>query len=149
MFTGTGGFGVKNMPSAHSQTMPKKCVTCHMHRQKVENNDKSDLTLKKGGHTFRPDDGICLECHKDPKALVAKWRVEISPLIKQLKTLLDSASNKKSRRYRRIRLNYEIVTADGGTGIHNPRYAQILLRYSILSLIEESKRQDAQRLGNQ
>jgi formate-dependent nitrite reductase cytochrome c552 subunit len=149
MFTGTGGFGVEDMPSAHSQTMPKKCVTCHMHRQKAENDDKSDLTLKKGGHTFRPDNQVCLECHKDPKALVAKWRVGMSPLIKQLKTLLDSAPNKKSRRYRRIRLNYDIVTTDGGIGIHNPRYAQILLRHSISSLIEESGRQDIQRSGNQ
>ena len=128
MFAGTGGFGVKDMPSAHSRVMSKKCVTCHMHRE------EKDKLLEKGGHTFRADDGVCLECHEDSKSLMGKWEQEISPLLKQLKTLLDSDIDKKSRYYKAARLNYNIIIADGGVGSHNPKYAKALLQYSISSL---------------
>lgn len=129
MFAGAGGFGVKDMPSAHTRIMPKKCVTCHMHRE------EEDKLLQKGGHTFHADDRVCLKCHEDPKPLVTKWQEEISPLLKQLKSLLDNASDRKSRSYRAAKLNYDIIIADGGMGLHNPKYAQALLRHSISSLL--------------
>jgi formate-dependent nitrite reductase cytochrome c552 subunit len=139
MFAGTDGFGVKKMPSAHSKVMPRKCVTCHMYREKTEKDKQPESPVKKGGHTFRSDERSCLECHEDAKTLVAKWRTEISPLLEQLKSLLEGASNKESKIYEEARLNYDIVVADGGIGIHNPRYAGLLLRYSISSLTGESE----------
>lgn len=163
MFAGTGGSGVKNMPSAHSQAMPKKCVTCHMHRgeadaphsqvgmgqpesQKAgkpveEGGSSASATqepLQKGGHTFRSDDRACLKCHENPRPLVAEWRVETSSLLKRLKVLLDSTPDKTSKSYKAARLNYDMVMADGGVGVHNPKYAQALLQYSISSLTAES-----------
>ena len=138
MFAGAGGSGVKNM-SSHSQVMPGKCVTCHLYRAEEEKKEKkADAPPKKGGHTFRVDDRICLKCHEDTKSLVVEWQAKITPLLKRLKALLDSAPNKTSKPYKAARLNYDIVIADGGTGLHNPRYAQALLRYSISSLTAES-----------
>ena len=136
MFAGTGGSGVKSMPSEHSKVMPKKCVICHMHKEKEqpEKTEGIGASMLKGGHTFRPDDKVCLECHKDPGALVAEWQAEISPLLEQLEAALEDTPDKKSRSYRTARANYNLVRADGGTGMHNPRYAAALLQYSISSL---------------
>lgn len=128
MFAGIGGSGVKDMPSSHSLAMPKKCVTCHMYREEKDN------VLKKGGHTFRSDDRICLKCHEDPKSLAKKYQAETSLLLKQLKTLLDNTSDKTSPSYRTAKMNYDMVVADRGVGLHNPKYAQALLKYSIASL---------------
>ena len=128
MFAGTGGFGVKNMPSKHSEVMPKKCVTCHMYRE------KEDKILKNGGHTFRPDSRACLKCHEKPESLVEEWRAKILPLLADLSELLDKASDKSSKAYKAAKQNYNMVIADGAMGDHNPRYAQALLKHSISSL---------------
>ena len=138
MFAGTGGSGVKDMPSAHSRVMPKKCVTCHMHKEGKDAEKKADTPQQKGGHTFLPDDRACLKCHESPKSMVAEWRAKTSSLLKQLKTLLDNTSDKTSKSYKVVQLNYGIVIADCGMGTHNPKYAQALLQYSILSLMTES-----------
>ena len=140
MFAGTGGSGVKSMPSEHSKVMPQKCITCHMHKQEkkdarqTEKTEVLDTSIQKGGHTFRIDDRVCLKCHDDSRALIAEWSAKTAPLIKQLKTLLANAADKNSKSYRMAKLNYGLVMADGGSGMHNPRYAEVLLRYSISSL---------------
>ena len=128
----------KDIPSVHSEAMPKKCVTCHMYKEKEAEKTKDDRSPRKGGHTFRPDDRACLKCHEDPKPLVAEWQARTSSLIKRLKALLDSATDKTSRSYKDAKLNYDIVIADSGIGVHNPRYAQALLQYGISSLTAES-----------
>ena len=124
------------MPSEHSKAMPKKCVTCHMHKEKKqpEKTEGIGASMPVGGHTFRPDDRVCLECHKDPRVLVAEWQAKISPLLEQLEALLESIPDKRARPYRTAKVNYDLVRADGGTGMHNPRYAAALLQYSISSL---------------
>lgn len=127
------------MPSSHSQIMPKKCVECHIYKAKdEENNESLDSESPKGGHTFRIDYRVCLQCHDDPKALTTKWEKEITPLLKRLKDLLDNTKNKGSKAYREARANYYMVISDGEKGIHNPRYAKALLRYSISSLVSET-----------
>ena len=138
MFAGTGGTGVKNMPSEHSKIMPGKCVTCHMNRE------EGDEVLKNGGHTFRKDSRVCLKCHKAPETIVKEWRDKVSPLLKELKSLLDKIpdKDKAAKFYKDASLNYDIVIADRGMGSHNPRYAQALLGHSIASLkfrLEEKK----------
>jgi len=137
MFAGTGGSGVKDMPSEHSQVMPKKCVTCHMYKDEKAKEKEADAPPEKGGHTFRSNDKVCLKCHEDPMSLVAKWREETSALLKRLKALLDSVPDKTSESYKAAKSNYDIVMADGGLGVHNPKYAQALLQYSISSLTVE------------
>jgi len=132
MFAGTTGSGVKDIPSSHSQTMPKKCITCHTYKE------KADTPSQKGGHTFRVDEKVCLQCHENPAALKSEWQTKISPMVKQLKELLDGYSDKASKVYRAAKLNYDLVIADGETGVHNPRYAQALLQHSITSLTAES-----------
>jgi len=134
MFAGTGGTGVENMPSPHSKTMPQKCITCHIYKGKSE---KENEPLEKGGHTFRLDDRVCLKCHEKSKDLIAEWEAKISPMIKQLRDLLDSYPDKTSKIYVSANRNYALVVADGGMGIHNPRYAQALLKHSISSLSAE------------
>lgn len=132
MFAGTGGSGVKDMPSPHSIKMEKKCITCHMYSQE-------DTELKKGGHTFRLNYNVCLKCHhKDPEVLMSEWREKIPPMLEQLKSLLDNHPDKTSKVYKSAKRNYDMVIADGGIGIHNPRYAQALLQYGISSLSSES-----------
>jgi formate-dependent nitrite reductase cytochrome c552 subunit len=143
MFAGTGGFGVKDMPSPHNKAMPKKCVTCHMYKaekktDEEEKAEEADPRLRKGGHTFRADDRVCLKCHEDPKSIMAKWREQISPLLEELKSLLDSTPDKASKAYRSARQNYNMVMADRGMGMHNPKYAVALLRYGISALRVES-----------
>jgi formate-dependent nitrite reductase cytochrome c552 subunit len=137
MFAGTGGSGVKNMPSEHIKIMPKKCVTCHMHKEK-EKQKKADVKMQKGGHTFRSDDKACMKCHENPEVLVKEQNEKTAALLKRLKKLLDSTTDKKSASYRAARLNYNIVMADGGIGVHNPGYAQALLRHGISALTVES-----------
>ena len=113
MFAGTGGFGVRNMPSKHSEVMPRKCVTCHMYRE------KEDKILEKGGHTFRPDSRACLKCHEKPESLVEEWRAKILPLLANLSGLLDKAPDKTSEVYKAAEKNYGIVIADGAAGMHS------------------------------
>jgi formate-dependent nitrite reductase cytochrome c552 subunit len=132
MFAGTGGSGVEDMPSSHSEIMPKQCVTCHMYKE------EEDKIREKGGHTFRVNEKVCLKCHDDPESLVSKRQSEITTLLKQLKSLLDRASDKRSKSYMIAKLNYDIVIADNGLGIHNPKYAKALLKYSIASLTAHS-----------
>ena len=134
MFAGAGGSGVKDMPSSHSKAMPRKCVTCHMHKAKEVEPQHEVSPSKKGGHTFRSDSRACLKCHENPGNLVAEWQSKISPLVERLEVALEAAPDKNSKSYRTARLNYNIVIADGGTGMHNPRYARALLLYSIASL---------------
>ncbi len=128
MFAGAGGSGGKAMPSKHSEVMPKKCVTCHMYRE------KEDKILKNGGHTFRSDGRVCLKCHEEPESLVQEWRAKILPLLADLSELLDKASDKSSKAYRVAKQNYSMVITDGAMGNHNPRYAQALLQHGISSL---------------
>jgi hypothetical protein len=103
-----------------------------------EKGEKEDTVPLKGGHTFRVDERVCLQCHNNPKSLVKESQARISQLIKQLKRLLDNASDKTSTAYRLANANYNLVKADGGIGLHNPRYAEVLLMYSISSLRAES-----------
>ncbi len=139
MFAGTGGSGVKDMPSSHSKVMPKTCVECHIYRAKgEENKEMPESELPKGGHTFRIDERVCLKCHDDPKALTAKWEKEITPMLEKLKKLLDSTNDKGTKAYKEARANYYMVISDGGKGIHNPQYAKTLLKYSISSLMAEN-----------
>ncbi len=114
MFAGTGGSGVKDMPSKHKEAMPKKCATCHMYRE------KEDKILKSGGHTFRPDSRACLKCHEKPDALVAEWRGKISPLLKELKGLLNKAPDKTSKIYKSAQQNYDMVIGSRALGKREP-----------------------------
>lgn len=99
--------------------------------------DKGDKLPKDGGHTFRPDKRVCWKCHENPESLVLAWRLRISPLLEELKELLEEAPRKTSEFYKVARQNYNMVIADGGMGIHNPAYARVLLLYSISSLRSE------------
>lgn len=128
MFAGAGGSGVKRMESEHSKIMPKKCVACHMYKE------KEDKILKEGGHTFIADNRACLQCHEDPESRKAEWRAKILPLLAELGEILDKATDKKSKVYKNAKLNYDLVIADGGMGTHNPKYAHALLLHSISSM---------------
>ena len=102
--------------------------------KQTEKTEEMDTSMQNGGHTFRPDDRMCLKCHEDSRALVAEWQAKTSPLIEQLEALLENTADKNSKVYKAAKLNYGLVIADGGSGSHNPRYAEALLRYSISSL---------------
>jgi hypothetical protein len=138
MFAGTSGSGVKDMPSEHSKIMTTKCIECHTYNGKAE-ADKTPS--EKGGHTFRLDDRVCLKCHDNPAGMIAEWSSKISPLVAQLKDLLDKYPNKSSKIYYAAKRNYAMVTSDNGMqtqGIHNPKYALALLQSSISELTAES-----------
>lgn len=97
---------------------------------------------KKGGHTFRTDDRICLKCHDNISVKLAEWNTKLTPLATELKGLLDKYPNKTSRVYISVKKNYGMAVSDTGMnamGIHNPAYAQILLQVGISTLISDSK----------
>ena len=134
MFMGTGGSGVKPMPSEHSKIMTEKCIECHYYTGKAE---ADNTPSEKGGHTFRLNDNVCLKCHEEPAKEIEKWKPVIEPLAKQLKELLDKYPDKKSRVYLDIRRNYGMAMSDGGmniNGVHNPKYAEALLKNGITAL---------------
>lgn len=139
MFAGTGGAGVKKMPSEHSEIMPKKCVACHMYR------DEDYKITNKGSHTFLANYSSCLQCHKDPKEKVEEWRKKVSPLLEELKALLDKATDKTTKVYKDAILNYDIVISDGKMGFHNPKYAQAVLRHSIEAMTAELSKKSAKQ----
>ncbi|MBD3182984.1 hypothetical protein GF312_11885 [Candidatus Poribacteria bacterium] len=127
------------MPSRHSEIMENQCVYCHMYSVKGEEKKRIELLNKdpkqlKGGHTFEVDKRICLQCHDEPDKLVSEWKKKIEKLIKQLKELMEEKPDKLSNSYKTAKSNYNMVIYDGGTGIHNPRYAEVLLRHGIYSL---------------
>ena len=128
MFAGAGGSGVKRIESEHSKIMPKKCVVCHMYKE------KEGEVQKEGGHTFIADKRACLQCHEDAESLKAEWRGKILPLLAELGEVLDKAADKKAKAYQNAKLNYDLVIADGGMGTHNPKYAHALLLHSIASM---------------
>lgn len=136
MFAGTGGSGVKDMPSEHSKIMQEKCIECHFYKE----SNEDEIEKQKGGHTFKIDESVCLKCHKDPSAMMNEWKNKIEPLLKQLEDMLDKYPNKTSRAYIAAKRNHAFVVADGGIGIHNPKYAYELLKFSIsLMRTEESE----------
>ena len=153
MFAGTGGIGVKTMPSKHAKLMKNSCAYCHMFEpkkaqkkeaekeKKAEKKKENKADLKKpqkGGHTFRVDRGVCLQCHKNYEIIEAKSNASTATLMKQLKELLEKCPDKKSKAYKDAKSNYSMVLFDGGLGIHNPSYARALLEYSIVTLKDTS-----------
>ncbi len=149
MFSGTDGFGVKNMPSKHSEIMTKKCVECHhwsskesKENKKESKEDKNDdKIIIKGGHTSRVDEKYCLKCHENIQQELAEWNAKIIPLANELKDLLDKYPNKNSNVYRSAKKNYALVMSDPGmnvNAIHNPAYAIALLKAGISALRADS-----------
>ena len=139
MFAGTSGSGVKDMPSEHNKIMTQKCIECHTYNGKPE---ADTMPSEKGGHTFRLDESVCLKCHHHkPEDMLVEWNKKITPLLTQLKDLLDKYPDKLSKTYIAINRNYALVASDGGMqikGIHNPKYAIDLLQYSISALTVDS-----------
>lgn len=138
MFSGTGGFGVKDMPSEHSKIMTKKCVECHYWSAKSK--ESKDSTIK-GGHTFRVDDKICLKCHDNIQEKLTEWNAKIIPLANELKDMLEKYPNKNSKAYISARKNYGLAMSDPGMNvqaIHNPAYAVALLQAGISALRADS-----------
>jgi len=136
---GAGGSGVKPMPTKHSKIMTEKCIECHYYTGKAE---VDNTPSEKGGHTFSLDDRVCAKCHQhDPRDMVAQWKPVIDELAKQLKKLLDEYPKKKSRIYLDAKRNYGMVAGDKGLniyGVHNPQYAEALLKNGISILMSES-----------
>lgn len=138
MFSGTGGSGVKKMPSEHSEIMTKKCVDCHYYTGKAE---ADNTPSEKGGHTFRINDRLCLQCHEEPAKMVAEWGQKLEPLIQQVGDLLEKYPDKKSKLYLNVKKDFGIATSDKGmgiNGIHNPKYSEALLKNCISALTSES-----------
>jgi hypothetical protein len=136
MFSGTNGFGVRDIPTEHSKVMTEKCVECHYFNVRADNT-----ILEKGGHTFRIDDRVCVKCHHNTAQKVSEWETKIAPLTNQLKELLDKYPDKKSNGYYNASRNYGMVIGDSGMniyGIHNPQYAEALLKKGIAILTSES-----------
>jgi len=138
MFSGTGGTGVKDMPSEHSKLMPNKCTECHYYRGKAE---VDNTPLEKGGHTFLLDKNVCSQCHHNPEKMASDWMVKLEPLAKELEGLLEKYPNKTSKVYINAKRNYAMAIADDGMGthgIHNPKYAEALLKNGISALTSEA-----------
>jgi hypothetical protein len=138
MFAGASGSGVKDMPSEHSKIMTRKCVECHYWTARM-NGDNTPS--QKGGHTFRIDERLCLKCHDDISAKLSEWDKKIIPLAAELKGMLDKYPNKNSKAYISAKKKYGMATGDSGMNakaVHNPAYAQTLLKIGISTLTSDS-----------
>ena len=136
MFLGREGAGVKRMPSPHVRAMKKRCVHCHMAKNDPKKDDKEPV-VKHGGHTFKADFSTCSSagCHdsadNDMAVKLPLYRAEIEAKMKEVKAMLDNATDKTSQTYKDAKLNYDMVKGDSGYGLHNIPYARALLEHSL------------------
>lgn len=136
MFLGREGAGVKRMPSPHVRAMKKRCVHCHMAKNNLKKDDPENV-VKHGGHTFKADFSTCSSagCHdsadNDMTVKLPLYRAEIEAKMKEVKTMLNNATDKTSQVYKDAKLNYDMVKGDSGYGLHNIPYARALLEHSL------------------
>ncbi len=136
MFLGREGAGVKRMPSPHVRAMKKRCVHCHMAKIDEKKDDQGTV-VKHGGHTFKADFSTCSSagCHdsadNDMAVKLPLYRAEIEAKMKEVKAMLDNATDKTSQTYKDAKLNYDMVKGDSGYGLHNIPYARALLEHSL------------------
>ncbi|NOZ34320.1 MAG: hypothetical protein GXO80_03360 [Chlorobi bacterium] len=113
------------------------CTTCHM------GNATAGYT--EGGHTFRPNNENCTQCHTVPtdfdyNGYKTEMETNLATLEGKLKAagILDAAGATFPGHYSSVVYkawwNYEIILNDGSDGIHNPPYAETLITASIASL---------------
>jgi hypothetical protein len=151
MFTGKGGYevGTGYTNSTHTTLIKDACTTCHM---------ATAVGSIRGGHTFKvstedEETGVvtyntagCVACHAnatDLNNLIKTTQTEIDALTAELKGLLvtkgilnattdlaivpkDLNGHEAGALY-----NYKFVEEDQSSGMHNYKYAKILLQNSI------------------
>ena len=116
--------------------MKKRCVHCHMAKIDEQKDDQGTV-VKHGGHTFKADFSTCSSagCHdtvdNDMAVKLPLYRAEIEAKMKEVKAMLDNATDKTSQAYIDAKLNYDMVKGDSGYGLHNIPYARALLEHSL------------------
>jgi RNase P subunit RPR2 len=127
MRTGTGGYGVVDMPFMPSA----QCAGCHAY----ENN-----------HTFEFHAPACVDCHstytnESAQQQVTDWQNKIIELMGYAEVNLTKAEILKANAeakgtwtesmndtYYEALFNYQFVEADGSHGAHNHKYSEELLK---------------------
>jgi len=132
MYTGVGGYefpGEVYTNSYHTQ-IEESCAACHMYTAPFDATSNTAIS----GHTFEPRIEACRECHEGLQTFDRNGKQTIiQGLLDELKAKLDAATaeDENGLSYVRAKFNYDFVSADGSTGVHNFKYARKLLQDSI------------------
>jgi hypothetical protein len=134
LYMGTGGKGVKEMPSPMFLARVD-CSGCHILPR--DKGEKMFFT----GQTIKATEAACLNCHGiEYKGVLDDWRNTVNqyinnlkPLLVSVKAVIDSSSNGKQKEealklYNDALYNYNFVYY--GKGVHNIEYATELLAKS-------------------
>ncbi len=151
MLRGTAGFlfdGVTSPgPATHADIdkNPDLCVGCHVVTSPFVRGDPP--IAAQVGHTFEAipltdertgarDYENCLDCHANPASILAAFQAEITPLIAELTTALETVPEnlRETEAYQGALFNLETIEADGSGGVHNPQLTIILLEASLTAL---------------
>lgn len=143
MWEGRGAVGVPNMPSKKSAT----CVDCHMvdgnHYFKV---GTPEITLTSHGKPYQANS--CIKCHptmtkediEARQASVEAQMTKIADLLTKVKAKIDAAKaagtdvTAVTDLYNAAFTNHSFMEADLSKGMHNPWYADAMLKVSIDNL---------------
>ncbi len=133
MYMGVGGRGVKTAPSS-MYTAQVDCVGCHL----VPDTAKIESMFN--GQTYEPTKQSCVICHgKDYLDVYDMWKSDVkaslentAAKIAETEAYLKNNPSKNSDETKKdlddAKYNYDFVLK--GHGIHNPDYADSLLRYA-------------------
>jgi len=137
MLEGKGGYhydGYTYESSMHTLVATDKCVTCHIVMTPYVSEEEPAST----GHTFMPKGIKCFECHGDFDTLAVGFdyrhiQTEVDSLLEILGGNLAAATSADSATddFKRAKFNHDFVEADGSRGIHNTKYARVLLLSAI------------------
>lgn len=151
MYMGTGGKGVKNMPSTMFIAQVD-CIACHMIPESISAG--TPFT----GRTYRFSKYACTRCHGEGyDVMPAAWKEQLKTELGEVENLLKKSEElikklkqdqpnylKVMRLYKDALHNYDFVKY--GQGVHNMEYALALLAYTkknaqeISSLISQGRK---------
>lgn len=139
-------------------TAEKKCVACHVYMTPFSDNgtpnDPTDDILANTGHTFFPRIEACMQsgCHESGLDIPAGSQLEfdhrgrrtltmnlidsLATIIAEIETdILPTATPEDSAKYQDGLFNLEYAQNEGSMGVHNPFYAEDVLKNTISYLL--------------
>lgn len=131
MLLGYGGYewpGESYGNSPHTYAIDERCMYCHMYTKGFESEEDPAIT----GHSWEPNIAVCRECHTGANNFnVHGGQTRIRNLLNRLKAELDQQQNEEDPTYLNALFDYNFVSNDKSSGVHNFDYAEKLLEDSI------------------
>lgn len=135
LYKGLGGLGVQGTPSPmyHSQV---DCVGCHLKLKPMSPEGEGGFA----GKTYEPTSQGCVNCHgEDYISIYEMWKESLRVALEKTQKKLEEAeayfkkhpekeTGSNQNILKEAQHNYRLVK--DGRGIHNPDYAEALLRHA-------------------